>query len=814
MNISKKFLDRRNAKDWKAVQSIPIPKSFKFTAEKGVKIIEPLKFPKNFNPDIKNINIEEAQSTSSSKKTSSENVKTSKKPTQTRVQEVQSYLQKLSEEGSQILHLKGQIEDLRKKRKRENHQLKLRYEAQMLMLKDQHKHAFLQLKNKHKQAMDKMRLQQSPVESSAKSGLKTEKQASLKKLLSLLKVKIAQSTQQSSQVNNSLAGSHLDTQQAEKEKYDKLKKKYQEKLKLLKDRYQTGLNLNQFELSRKLEQIKKDIRKDEKHSYKNKIQEVKDHYECQLLKLKKEKEQQQADLESQYKRQIHQIRKSSHYENKDLKAHLLYMEQSHTEQVHNLRQVFKSKFHAQSLQYQQDLKKVREQNKVRRLKKHYAQKISSLKESYDNDLQQIQARFSSENQVLQNTLNTKKEFYEKQQAELKVQYENIIQNLKTEGLSAVQKLEQSLHSGQDEHEKILSSLKKDYESKVKMHEDNLSHLQGKYQKLQSQSASLERQLAEYQSQAKDLSHTHKVQTNILINRHKQEIADLEAQYLKDRIEIRSQSDAKINELKTSFHAEQLEWVKEQDKKDVRVKSMHENQINELKNSFNKTLDDLKTQSETSQNLIKDQYQKDLKEGAYELTSQLEEAQEKYKKSLSELEDSHSKRITGLKDTHESHLQYLTKDFEKNLIKEKQRNEELVQLYDKDTSEMRSHLLSVKSKLQSQEAGFKQLKEENQVLFKRNQTLIMDNKDLQSQNKTLQEVFGEVQSQLEEKIQQIQSLQKLNQHISLSLFKAQKKKSEGGQSHRAVPTAKQKSLNQKQEVEDDKETRLRSELHLY
>ena len=825
MNISKKFLDRRNSKDWKTVQSIPIPKSFHFTAEKEIKIIEPLKFPKNFNPDIKSINMEEAQSSSSSKKESSEKLKPSKDSPQKRIQpeKAQGPLQKLSEEGSQILHLKGQIEDLRAKHKKENHQLKLQYEAQLLLLKDQHKRTLVQLKDKHKQTLDKIKLQHNfsikEAQRPVKSGFNIEKQVSFKKLLSLLRTKMAHS-QPSSDLKNNSPVLHSELVEKEwQEKYDKLKNKYQEKLKLLKDRYQTGLNLNQFELGRKLEQVKKDIRKDEKHSYKNKIQEIKDHYECQFLKLKKEKEKKQEDLENQYRLQIAEIKKSSHNEKKDLKAHLLYMEQNRVEQMNELHQVFRAKFHAQSLKYQQELKKIKKQSTARQLKKHYEKELFALKEQHNNEIQQVQGQLSRENQVFQETLNQKKDLYEKQQDELKNQYENKIQNLKKEHLSAVQKLEQSLQTEKNNNEKELSSLKESYETKVQSYKDNFDQLKIKHQKRQSETASLERQLAEYQSQVKDLSHTHKIQTDILMNRHKQEIADLTAQHLEDRIEIRSQSDIKINELKTNFHAEKLEWVKEQDQKDIRVKSMHENQINELNHSFNKTLSDLKARNDSAQNLIKKQYQKDLKEATYELTSQMSETQEQYKTSLSELEESHSKRITELKDAHESQMQYITKEFEKNLIKEKQKNEELIQLYDKDTSEMRSHLLSVKSKFQSQEMDLKQFKEESQVLSKRTRILLEENKTLQSQNKTLQEVFGEVQSQLEQKIQQIQSLQKLNQHISLSLFKAQKKKSEAGHSSsHSLENSKKKSSNQNQEtmdnVDDDKETRLRSELHLY
>ena len=89
--------------------------------------------------------------------------------------------------------------------------------------------------------------------------------------------------------------------------------------------------------------------------------------------------------------------------------------------------------------------------------------------------------------------------------------------------------------------------------------------------------------------------------------------------------------------------------------------------------------------------------------------------------------------------------------------------------------MKQEIRSLESKTKTQKIDLDKAVQENQTLLERIQCLSEENENIKKQNNTLQNTWGELESQVNTKNEQIISLQKLNQHISQSLFEEKQSK---------------------------------------
>ena len=143
-------------------------------------------------------------------------------------------------------------------------------------------------------------------------------------------------------------------------------------------------------------------------------------------------------------------------------------------------------------------------------------------------------------------------------------------------------------------------------------------------------------------------------------------------------------------------------------------------------------------------------------------------EENHKKELEQLKLSYENRITNIESKLKNQMQHVKIEMENDLCSEKKRYEVFKNLKDKQTKELEDGFLRLQDK--NQELKSKKLVLEQSLIDtkqKLNKYLSQSEKQSQ-QNKNLKTLWQKLNQDNETKDQQIQSLQKLNRSLSLSL----------------------------------------------
>ena len=331
-------------------------------------------------------------------------------------------------------------------------------------------------------------------------------------------------------------------------------------------------------------------------------------------------------------------------------------------------------------------------------------------------------------------------------------------------------------------------------------EEELHTLRGRVLAHQTENTSLNRQMSEYKNQIEDLNRDKNQFLKQKEEQHKKQIAELTSKHYEEKISIRSESDRKLSEMQMSFHTEKMDWIQKIQSAKSENKTAHQELIEKMENDFKNQTAEMKAEHEQNQRELSEAKTKELKEVQYTLNEKLEDHRQKYSKQIEDRERAHSERIMELKTSHENHILSMTREAEKSFIEERVKNEKLIRLYDADTESMKKDIALLQNSLNMKKDSANKLFGENKILSNRVQSILSENQTLKEQNSVLKEAFDELNSKLEQKLEQILSLQKLNQHLSQSLFKAKK--------------VKTKSRGVSSGVKDKERESLLSDLRLY
>lgn len=364
------------------------------------------------------------------------------------------------------------------------------------------------------------------------------------------------------------------------------------------------------------------------------------------------------------------------------------------------------------------------------------------------------------------------------------------------------------------YKKLLAGLKKKYQDKIIAIQDynikNISSLEKQIQALEKKKTissqfihkdailTIIKEKEELQQQLK--SYTQNQQTQVPVPRsHPLKIHHVQSSHLEEKIIIRSHNEDQLHKLRLQSESEKQELIHKLNEKEKQLIELHEQQLGGIKEKQKSSIQSLIDTQGESISKLKSSHKKDIDELRYENQSVLEEIHKKYKDTISSLENSISTRITELKTEHENQIEYMIKETEGSLVSGKVRNKELIELYDKDTVAMKRDLIALQSLTRVQKKDLDRVLQENQAFISRIETLLSENTKLKEQNQLSQDAWMRIDMDLEQKTKQISSLQKLNQHISQSLF----------QSKRNIEFKEQEGLSDK-----EPKKRLLSDLHLY
>ena len=469
------------------------------------------------------------------------------------------------------------------------------------------------------------------------------------------------------------------------------------------------------------------------------------------------------------------------------------LQQEQAEYTAEMEKNFSAKLYAVHLKHKEIVNKVKQNSSVRRAEELYKQQIKELNQQHASQIQWMQSDYE------QNIALTKKD-YESQLYHLEKEKGRQIEDLEKriedseQNKPLYEELQRRAEGYQNQIKQLESSIQEHLKQEEKILQDQ-SHYESLAKKYKVQAEELKEQVQKYQSSG------HHAQEDFKIS-----LAQLKTKYYADKVEMRNQSEISIKKLKAEFHADKLTWIQQAEKRECDFKTDHQKEITQLKMDFEQSVQKMqKLHSQTIQKL-KDSHKKDMNEVRYNLEEEIRDSKTRYEKTIDDLEDSFTNRITELKTSHEVYLQQLSREMESALIAEKKKNKELTQLYDRDTVNIQKELFSLQTRFKTAGESEGRLTSENHVLSKRVQSLLDENKTLKEQKTLLECNWSELKKEMEAKISQIQSLQKLNQHISQTLFRVRKKTVETSSMAKGKTILKQ--------IKDGDQSDLISELRLY
>ena len=789
MSFNKKIIDSRESQDWKEVQSVPLPspslKNIDFSKTSKLKLI---------NQERPDIHIQDKPHPEPKQKT------------------------------EKVSHLKNIDSETKSQSPKKQDRLLKKLKKQSI-----HYNQILSQKTKHIQIEEKAKYQ------SRLKGLEKKYQNQLIRLKSLIDEKSQKNEKQIQQLNLQKQAEKLYLEESHAEALSHIHQKNKNSLQKLKEIYHKKIRHFHAENKKKIRALRKEVKT---HSIKEIFRQKKiSHLTETNQKLSKNIKQIASQLHLKAAR-IHQIEA-------EFKKTLSKTKYDYEAQIHSLQLLsktkkpgpdsaklkvsyeskiqeleaqkeiiknFEAKLYALKLQHKEELREIRENSSTKNLKKNYEEKLSTALSKHHSEVIQLNSEHRLQTELLKKNYDAhihhlKSEFFNQTQ-NIKAQSEAIL----TKNSEDQQKLESQLTSQEAENKTFSEKLKQLQEEKEKQHlkntqtEENYKTLLEKINFLESQNKGLNTQIEATQTQLekskKEALH-YKEKTLSTEKTLEESKADLSAQFYKEKVEIRNQSETHIQKLQLEFHKEKLSWIEQSEKKEQEFVKKHTEDKAQMTKDFTTSIAALKKEQNSLIERIKSDHQKHTKEVCYDLKEAIEDNKEKYEQRILNIQKEASSRIAEIKTTHEKVLSSLSKEMEQALLDEKKKNTELVELYDRDTVQIQKELISLQTRFKNQEQDVIKWSSENKVLNKRVSTLISENKNFKDQNEALQFLSNALKKELEEKIKRIASLQKLNQHISQALFKA--KKTEKAAAHNIDNTQKKNPLQHHDLV---------SKLHLY
>ena len=676
--------------------------------------------------------------------------------------------------------LKDQIEVLNDEHRKEIDNINLKYKAHELHLTESYQENEERFKNKFQKDREKLkadyRKKITQFHTSNKKKIHTLRQSiketevhkkqitqwvqhkhSLKKAVSALKQKLQEKSDQVENLQQNLEDKSQFIQnikQIHQKNISKLKKEYDIKVHAEKLLHQTQLSqLQNKNLSVKNLQKTQGI----------KIQEMQSRHQFEIQEIQKNFRAKIYAIQLANKNEIQSLMRQRTSQSSMRDETIERLKQDHKQYIEEMEKNFSAKLHAVQLKNASAVHKIKQDHSFKKITAQHKQQIEELNKHYESKIRWMQSD------------------YEQSTALMKKNYESQLYYLEKEKTQQIQ-IMHSLTEDRDKNKNLYEELNKkeeNYQSKIKQLKYTLQEQYEKEKKLLKEQIYYKKMEEEYKKQEEDLKEQIQKQKSYAKNSQEEfnvSLAQLKTKYYEDKVEVRNQSETGLKKLKAQFHADKLSWIQKAEKREYSLKEEHQAEITQVKKDFEDSLQTLQNSHHHTLQKLKDSHKKDMKEVRYDLEEKLKDSKTQYENIIENLEEGFAKRMTELKTSHEKHLYQLSREMEKALIAEKKKNEELTQLYDRDTVNIQKEFFSLQTKFKTHEESVGQLSSENEVLSKRVNRLLSKNQELKDQSASLQLSWTEMKQDLEAKNNQIQSLQKLNQHISQTLFQVRRKTS--------------------------------------
>lgn len=677
--------------------------------------------------------------------------------------------------------LKDQIEVLNDEHRKEIDSINLKHKAHELHLTENYQESEERFKNKFQKDKEKLkadyRKKVIQFHTSNKKKIHTLRQSikdtdvhkkqitqwvqhknSLKKAIYSLKQKLKEKSDQIVNLQQTLENkSQLiqNIKQVHQENTSKLEKEYDVKIHAEKLLYQTQMNqLQNKNLSVKKLQQTRDVE----------IQAMQSRHQFEIQEIQKDFRAKIYAIQLANKNEIQSLmhRRVSQSSMRDERIERL--KQDHKQYVEELEKNFSAKLNAVQLKNTAAVHKIKQDHSFKKITTQHKEQIEELNKHYESKIRWMQSDYE------QNTALMKKN-YESQLYHLEKE--------KTQKMQVITNLTEDLDKNKNLYEE-LNKKEVNYQSKIKQLEHILQEQYEKEQKLLKEQVHYKKLTEEYKKQEEDLKEQIREHQSCAKNSQEEfnvSLAQVKTQYYENKVAIRNQSEIGLKNLKAQFHADKLSWIQKAEKRECTLKEEQLAETTQIKKDFENSLQTLQNSHHQTLQKLKDSHKKDMREVRYDLEEKLKDSKTQYENIIEDLEEGFATRMTELKTSHEKHLYQLSQEMEKALIAEKKKNEELTQLYDRDTVNIQKEFFSLQTKFKAHEESVGQLSSENKVLSGRVDKLLSENQGLKDQSASLQLSWTEMKQDLEAKNNQIQSLQKLNQHISQTLFQVRKKTSD-------------------------------------
>lgn len=262
-------------------------------------------------------------------------------------------------------------------------------------------------------------------------------------------------------------------------------------------------------------------------------------------------------------------------------------------------------------------------------------------------------------------------------------------------------------------------------------------------------------------------------------------------------------------LKNAFDQEK-ERIKQQANQEAEQKNKYLLEDLKLQKSYCQELEEEldKVKQTKHQDLLKqqDEFLTEIKQLKLQLQNTKHKNEEERERQLGEVQIEHETRVNNLTHSYDQKLQHVRTEMENDILSEKRRYEVFKSMKQKQIQEMDTQLKELQKenhRLKTEQFSLERSQTQATEQLKKE---ISQNQILKEKTNNLHHLWHDLQQELEQKDQQIQSLQNLNRDLSLSLNKMKSQKEE------ALPqNSKQKKLDfVSSESSNDKKSTQKSE----
>ena len=342
--------------------------------------------------------------------------------------------------------------------------------------------------------------------------------------------------------------------------------------------------------------------------------------------------------------------------------------------------------------------------------------------------------------------------------------------------------------------------------------------------------------------------------------YKNQIKNLQTYYIQFKNKEKDYK-GQIKELESS----PLVFKKEEERLSLKIKEKYEEEIDTLKNNyeelrhvisqqeegFKQTLQDFRrkqlainfTEKEkASQNSVKEVenlklkineiirqnvfLKKELKKSQSpdkELEKQMQEKQlnfhkkeqqlkENYEREKQSIKNENKKYKKQLEESYDEKLKHIKSEMENDLCSEKRRVEVLKNIKEQQVSELQNQLKNLQYQVHELKASSETFKSIHKDVEKKLHDEIIKNENLKTQNKQLEHLWQSLQQNIEERNQQVRSLQKLNRDLSLALNQKNQSSSISLSEELKKPSSEPSFINEKPKKKQENLNDILAELH--